>query len=105
MEAWIAFYGGTRLTSAAALALAGRHSCSEIAKPLEEFATRIEAVGFARIAGWTLDQRRHTMGALESFRRIEFLMFELDAYLSHVLGGGPAIVFSDTEDGTTPPSV
>jgi hypothetical protein len=34
---------------------------------------------------------------------VEFLMFELDAYLSHVLGGGPAIVFSHAEGGATPP--
>jgi uncharacterized membrane protein YccC len=104
MQAWLAFYQRTRgMTSAAALALAASRSRSEIAQPLEEFATRIEADGFAAIADWSFAQRNHILTDIQSMRRMEFLIFELDTYLSHVLGGGPASVFAGAEGGSTPP--
>jgi uncharacterized membrane protein YccC len=104
LEEWLAFYQRAEgMTSAAALALAAQHSRSEIARPMEEFAGRIEADGFARIAAWAMNQRSHILANIQSMRRLEFLMYELNVYLSHVLGGGPAMVFSDAEGGATPP--
>ena len=66
--------------------LAASHSREEIARPLEEFSTRLEAGEFARIDSWTLEQRRSILSDLQSMRRVEVLTSELDRYLSRILG-------------------
>jgi len=87
MEAWLTFYEGSQcLSSAAAQALAAAHSRDEIAHPLQEYSNRLEANGFAMIGAWELEQRRQILAELQSLRRLEFLMFELDMYLALVPG-------------------
>jgi uncharacterized membrane protein YccC len=91
MQAWLAFYESKQcLNSAAAQALAAAHSRDEIARPLQEYSNRLEADGFAMISAWELEQRRGILAELQSLRRLEFLMFELDMYLSRVPGATPA---------------
>jgi hypothetical protein len=85
LTSWLAFYEGPQcLSRTSALALAARHSRGDIAQPLEQLIARLGADGFAMIAAWTLVQRRQLLAELESLRRLEFLMFELDGYLSYV---------------------
>jgi hypothetical protein len=95
LETWLAFYESREcLSSRAALALAAGHSRDEIARPLELLGSRLEADGFARLAGWTLEQRRRMLAELQSLRRLEFLIFELDRYIARVPGATPSPVVS-----------
>ena len=55
-----------------------------IALHLKDFAGRLEAQQFARLASWTLDQSRTILSEMGSLRRLEFLMTELDRYLTGV---------------------
>jgi len=86
LEAWLDFFEGRSgsIGAADAVAAAPRHSRSEIATPLDEFSRRLEAQGFARISSWTLEQRRAILAELQSMRRLDVLMVELDRYLSGV---------------------
>ena len=87
LESWLDFFESPQcLKRSAAMALAGRHSRADIARSLEELSARLQADGFARVASWSLEQRRQLLAELESLRRLEFLMFELDEYLSRVPG-------------------
>jgi uncharacterized membrane protein YccC len=86
LEAWLDFFEGrSGSTGGAGPATAPpRHSRSEITTPLDEFSRRIEAQNFARISAWTLEQRRAILAELQSMRRLDVLMPELDRYLSGV---------------------
>ncbi|MGA2409954.1 MAG: FUSC family protein, partial [Candidatus Binataceae bacterium] len=87
LQSWLAFYESTQcLNRSAAMAEAARHLRAEIAQPLEQLGNQLGAGGFARIASWTLAQRRQLLAELESLRRLEFLMSELDDYLARVPG-------------------
>jgi hypothetical protein len=55
-----------------------------ITQALAALTTRIEADGFAQIAGWSTAERRNLFAELESMRRLAFLIGELNEYLSHV---------------------
>jgi hypothetical protein len=57
---------------------------------VEEFASRIEAQQYARIAEWSLEQRRRMLAELQSLRRLDFLMFELETYLAGIPGAAAA---------------
>jgi Fusaric acid resistance protein family len=95
LESWLGFYQGDEsLSAAAADALADAHSRNEIAQPIEEFISRIEAQGFARISGWSFEQRRRMLEELQSLRRLDFLIFELDTYLPRIPGVSPPAVLA-----------
>ena len=92
LTSWLTFYEGPQcLSRTSALALAARQSRADIAQPLEQLIARLGTDGFALIAAWTLAQRRQILAELESLRRLEFLMFELDDYLSHVPRADPPL--------------
>lgn len=96
-QEWLAFYqGGQCLNSRAARALAASHTYDQIARPLADFGELVEANGFARIASWTLDQRRQMLWELQALRRLEFLIRELDDFLSRVPGANPAALLLST---------
>jgi len=85
LESWLEFFeGGPDFSNARLANVLARHSHREIMPALEEFSRRLEAQGFARISSWTLEQRRSILAELQSMRRLQFLMFELDRYLSSV---------------------
>lgn len=93
LESWLAFYEGKDcLNRSAAMAVAARHTRAEIAGPLEELSERIGANGFAEITSWSLEQRLQILAELESLRRLEFLMWELDEFLARVPGSSPEAV-------------
>jgi uncharacterized membrane protein YccC len=92
LESWLAFYeSGNSLNRDAAMAVAARHSAADIAGRRQAFSTQLEADGFARISSWGLEQRRQLLAELQSLRRLEFLMSELDDYLSKVPGRATAV--------------
>ena len=87
LESWLAFYESEQcLSRSAALAVAAIHSRGDISRQLEEFSAQLGANGFARISAWSIDERRQMLAELESLRRLEFLMSELDDYLARVPG-------------------
>lgn len=91
LESWLAFFEGAgSLNARAARALASGHARDEIAQPVEEFASRIEAQQFARIAAWSLEQRRRMLAQIQSLRRLDFLMSELETYLADIPGATPS---------------
>jgi uncharacterized membrane protein YccC len=91
LGAWLTFYESPScLSSRAALAHAAGHSRDQVARPLELFGSCLEADGFVRLAGWTLAQRRQLLAELQSLRRLEFLMVELDRYIAQVPGAAPS---------------
>jgi uncharacterized membrane protein YccC len=83
LESWLKVFEASSSVSATSAASAG-DSRGEITPPLDEFSRRLEAQGFAQIATWTLDQRRAILAELQSMRRLQVLMFELDRYFSAV---------------------
>jgi hypothetical protein len=87
LQSWLDFFASDGcLSAAAAHSLAASHSREEIARPLEEFGSRLEARGFALLDSWTLEQRRAILSDLQSLRRVEVLAAQLDGYLSHIPG-------------------
>ena len=91
LESWLTFYQGTSsLSASAAQTLASGHARDEIAQPVEEFASCIEAQQFARIAAWSLEHRRRMLARLQPLRRLDFLMFELETYMADIPGAAPA---------------
>ncbi|MBF6569922.1 MAG: FUSC family protein [Candidatus Binataceae bacterium] len=87
LNSWLGFFeSADSLSHRAAMALAATHSDQDIAQPLADFGQRLEADGFAEIGGWNFDQRRLLLAELQSLRRLEFLMRELDRFLARVPG-------------------
>ena len=54
--------------------------------PVNQFALRLEEDQFRRLRSWTGDQRRMILAELQSIRRLEFLMPELNRWLAQVPG-------------------
>jgi hypothetical protein len=86
LESWLDLFerSASFISSTGAVTGFAGDSRSEIMPPLAEFGRRLEEQGFARISAWTLEQRRTILAELQSMRRLEVLMFELDRYLSSV---------------------
>jgi len=95
LESWLTFFQGSgKLNRDAARALASSNRRIEIATPLEELQTRLEAGGYAQISMWTIEQRREILASMQSMRRIDLLMGQLNQYLSQVPGVVPAPALS-----------
>ncbi len=85
LSSWLHFFSGTEWSSAAAArSVAQKHSVDELAEPLNEFSSRLEEGGFARLASWPLEPRRTMLAELQSMRRLELLFSELNRYLSDI---------------------
>ena len=83
LRSWLNFFSSAqRLSASAAQSIAQKHSSNELAQPLNEFSSRLEEGGFARLASWPLEPRRTMMAELQSMRRLESLFSELNRYLS-----------------------
>jgi len=74
------------LSGPAARAIAQADSPDDLRTPLEEFGSRLAEREFARIGSWTLDQRRVLLAELQSMRRLEFLVSELNRWLAQIPG-------------------
>ena len=85
LTSWLDFFNSAECFSASgARAIAQRHPADELAEPLNEFSSRLEEGGFARLASWPLEPRRTMIAELQSMRRLEFLFSELNRYLADV---------------------
>ena len=85
LRSWLDFFSGAKWFSpSAARAIAQKLSADQLAGPLNEFSSRLEENGFARLASWPLEPRRTMMAELQSMRRLEFLLSELNGYLADV---------------------
>jgi uncharacterized membrane protein YccC len=92
LESWLTlFERAEALNINATHALARSHSRTDIARPLETFATRLAANQYAALEAWSADQRRTILSELQSMRRLEFLVFELNRMLGQI--PGPATKF------------
>jgi hypothetical protein len=82
---WLDFFNGPEcLSASAARAIGEKHSADELAGPLNEFSSRLEEGGFARLASWPFEPRRTMMAELQSIRGLEALFSELNRYLSDI---------------------
>jgi uncharacterized membrane protein YccC len=87
LESWLAFFNGSAsLNSKAARTLAAAHTRDRILTPLELLSSRLSADNYGCLLAFTTEQRRQVLAELQSFRRLEFLMSELNEYLARVPG-------------------
>jgi uncharacterized membrane protein YccC len=87
LQSWLDFFSGAdSLNAPAAQALARAHVSNDMKPLLERFGSRIEEQEFARVASWTLDQRRAILAELQSMRRLEFLLSQLNRWLPQIPG-------------------
>ena len=87
LESWLTFFGGSEnLSSAAAHAQALAHPRDDILLPLERYSSRLVADNYEHLSPFTADQRRQILAELQSLRRLEFLVSELNEYLARVPG-------------------
>jgi uncharacterized membrane protein YccC len=92
LSSWLHFFSGAEwFSAAAARSVAQKHSVDELAQPLNEFSSRLEEGGFARLASWPLEPRRTMLAELQSMRRLESLFSELNGYLSDLPTSGDAL--------------
>ena len=87
LGAWLDFFMSDHcLSPAAARSLEQILSPDELGKPLREFGSRLGERGFAQIEAWTLDQRRVILAELQSMRRLELLVSDLNRWLAQIPG-------------------
>jgi uncharacterized membrane protein YccC len=83
LESWLNSFSGADTPYAAQ---AQAHSEENLQVPLQQFSSRLEEQGFARIESWTLEQRRTILAELQSMRRLEFLFSDMNRWLGQILG-------------------
>ena len=87
LQSWLDFFNSADSLSAPdAQAIARAHSPDDLARPLEQFSSRLEERQFARIESWPLDQRRAVLAELHSMRRLAYLVPELNRWLAQIPG-------------------
>jgi hypothetical protein len=87
LQSWLDFFSGAEsLRASAAHAIAGTHSPDDLRTPLQLMGARLEEHHFARIESWTVEQRRAILAELQSMRRIEFLIADLNRWLAQIPG-------------------
>ncbi len=87
LQSWLDFFSGANsLSRGKAQAVARSHAPDDVAKPLEQFGSRLEEREFALITPWTLDQRRAILAELHSMRRLEDLISQLNQWLPQIPG-------------------
>jgi uncharacterized membrane protein YccC len=87
LRSWLDFFSSDQCHSApAAGALLLTLSPSQLAEPLRHFGSRLEEREFARIASWTFEQRRTILSELQSMRRLDCLVFELNRWFAKIPG-------------------
>jgi hypothetical protein len=85
LTSWLDFFSGTeRFNAPAARAIGEKHSVDELAEPLNEFSSQLEAGGFARLASWPFEPRRTMLAELHSMHRLKSLFSELNRYLADI---------------------
>jgi hypothetical protein len=85
LSSWLDFFSAPKslVASATRIAAASR-SPDDLATPLQLFSSRLEERQFARTESWTVEQRRTILAELQSMRRLEFLISELNRWLAQI---------------------
>jgi hypothetical protein len=87
LQSWLDFFSSDdSLSAAAAQAIARAHSTGDMETPLEQFGSRLEDHEYARVDSWSLDQRRAVLAELQSMRRLEYLVTQLNRWLAQIPG-------------------
>jgi hypothetical protein len=87
LRSWLDFFStDDSLSAPAARKLALALSRDELGTPLREFGSWLEEREFARIQAWTLEQRRVILAELQSMRRLQFLLADLNRWLARIPG-------------------
>ena len=87
LQSWLNFFeSDASLNLAGAQALARGHAPEGLRRRVEHFRSRLEEQGFARIEAWTQEQRRTILAELQSIRRLEFLLTDLNRWLAQIPG-------------------
>ena len=87
LQSWLDFFSGAdSLNAPAAQALARANASDDMKTLLERFGSRIEGQEFARVASWTVYQRRAILAELQSMRRLEYLVSQLNRWLPQIPG-------------------
>jgi hypothetical protein len=95
LQAWLDFFeSNERLSATASRTMALTLAPDELAKPLTAFSSRVEEQNFKRIEAWEIEQRRQMLAELQSMRRLEYLMSELNQWFAKI----PGSVFYPTPD-------
>lgn len=93
LQSWLdIFSSADSLNAPAAQAIARAQSPDDLKMPLEQFSSRLEEREFARIESWPLEQRRAVLAELQSMRRLEFLLSDLNRWLAQIPGAAPSTV-------------
>jgi hypothetical protein len=72
----------------AARVLALRLAPDELARPLSEFSSRVEEQNFKRLESWSIERRGALLAELQSMRRLEYLISELNQSFAKIPGPG-----------------
>lgn len=85
LRTWLNFFNGPEwFNPSAARAIAVKQLSGGLAQSLERYSSHLEEGGFARLASWPLEPRRTMMAELQSMRRLETLLSELNRYLADI---------------------
>jgi hypothetical protein len=89
LQSWLDFFRSPEsLNVTAAQMISRTHSADDMHTPLKTYGTRVEEREFARIESWTLEDRREILTELQSLRRLDFLMTELNRSLAQACHAG-----------------
>jgi hypothetical protein len=69
-----------------------RPSGAPLERLIERFSSRLEERQFARIEAWTLQQRRTILAELQSMRRLNFLLSQLNQGLAQIPGNASGAI-------------
>jgi hypothetical protein len=87
LETWLEFFSGPdSINASAAREIAQIHPPDVLAKPIDEFSSRLEEDSYARTESWSLEQRRVMLAELQTMRRLEVLISDLNRYLAQIPG-------------------
>jgi uncharacterized membrane protein YccC len=87
LQSWLGFFeSDASLNLAGAQAIARGHAPEGLRRRLEHFRSRLEERDFARIEAWTTEQRRTILAELQSMRRLEVLITDLNRWLAQIPG-------------------
>jgi uncharacterized membrane protein YccC len=89
LQSWLNFFNSDQCLSAAeARALAASLRAARLARALAEFGSRLEENHFERVDSWSPEQRGEILAELDSMRRLEFLIADLNRWLATIPGPG-----------------
>ena len=87
LEIWLEFFSGPdSLNASAAREIAQTHPLDVLAKPIDDFGSRLEENSYARTESWSFEQRRVMLAELQTMRRLEVLSSDLNRYLAQIPG-------------------